>query len=251
MASFTKAVNPRFAKRPLKTNGCLANRGLTSLVKEVTSMYQRGEIDIVYIAFVSLNATKGNGQIAALHMWDARRTIVGIIIQPSYHKYMFDIYNRFAFSILEMICEVESDILMERYQDWSDFLAIVTGSPTLLCSYSFRSWFRRYELVGTLTWEIFCVHMEVYGKDPGGWDTPFLYCRKCTLVIIPDLIIDWIISKRVRQHIEAETKCPPPYRRHFQMRFLEWNSAHFYVKFAKVCPPWSINNKLIHYLNQR
>ena len=184
-------------------------------------MYQRGEIDIVYIAFVSLNATKGNGQIAALHMWDARRTIVGIIIRPSYHKYMFDIYNRFAFSILEMICEVESDILMERYQDWSDFLAIVTGSPTLLCSYSFRSWFRRYELVGTLTWEIFCVHMEVYGKDPGGWDTPF------------------------------KTKCPPPYRRHFQMRFLEWNSAHFYVKFAKVCPPWSINNKLIHYLNQQ
>ena len=33
VASFTKEVNPRLAKRPLKTNGRLANRGLTSLVK--------------------------------------------------------------------------------------------------------------------------------------------------------------------------------------------------------------------------
>ena len=33
---FTKEVNLRLAKRPLKTNGCLANCGLTSLVKEAT-----------------------------------------------------------------------------------------------------------------------------------------------------------------------------------------------------------------------
>ena len=36
LASFTKEVNPRLAKRPLKTTGRLANRGLTSLVKEAT-----------------------------------------------------------------------------------------------------------------------------------------------------------------------------------------------------------------------
>ena len=36
VASFTKEVNPRLAKRPLKTNGRLANRGLTSFVKEST-----------------------------------------------------------------------------------------------------------------------------------------------------------------------------------------------------------------------
>ena len=36
VASFTKEVNQRLAKRPLKTNGRLANRGLTSLVKEAT-----------------------------------------------------------------------------------------------------------------------------------------------------------------------------------------------------------------------
>ena len=34
VAFFTKEVNPRLAKRPLKTNGRLANRGLTSLVIE-------------------------------------------------------------------------------------------------------------------------------------------------------------------------------------------------------------------------
>ena len=34
VASFTKEVNPRLVKRPLKTNRRLANRGLTSLVKE-------------------------------------------------------------------------------------------------------------------------------------------------------------------------------------------------------------------------
>ena len=38
MASFTKEVNPRLAKRPLKTNGRLANRRLTSLVKEDTGV---------------------------------------------------------------------------------------------------------------------------------------------------------------------------------------------------------------------
>ena len=36
MASFTKEVNPRLAKRPLVFNGRLANRGLTTLVKEAT-----------------------------------------------------------------------------------------------------------------------------------------------------------------------------------------------------------------------
>ena len=36
MASFTKEVNPRLAKRPLVFNGRLANRGLTSLVKQAT-----------------------------------------------------------------------------------------------------------------------------------------------------------------------------------------------------------------------
>ena len=34
VASFTKEVRPRLAKRPLELNGRLANRGLTSLVKE-------------------------------------------------------------------------------------------------------------------------------------------------------------------------------------------------------------------------
>ena len=36
VASFTKEVNPRLAKRPLVLNGRFANRGLTSLVKEAT-----------------------------------------------------------------------------------------------------------------------------------------------------------------------------------------------------------------------
>ena len=36
VASFTKEINPRLAKRPLKTNGLLANCRLTSLVKEAT-----------------------------------------------------------------------------------------------------------------------------------------------------------------------------------------------------------------------
>ena len=42
MASFTKEVNPRLAKRPLKTNGRLANLELTFLVKEVTNVHITG-----------------------------------------------------------------------------------------------------------------------------------------------------------------------------------------------------------------
>ena len=38
MASFTKEANSRLDKRPLKTNGRLANHGLTSLVKEATGV---------------------------------------------------------------------------------------------------------------------------------------------------------------------------------------------------------------------
>ena len=39
VASFTKEKNNlRLAKRPLKTNGRSANRGLTSLVKEATDL---------------------------------------------------------------------------------------------------------------------------------------------------------------------------------------------------------------------
>ena len=38
VASFTKQVNLRLAKRPYKMNGRLANRGLTSLVKETTGV---------------------------------------------------------------------------------------------------------------------------------------------------------------------------------------------------------------------
>ena len=36
VASFSKEVNLLLAKRPLVSNGRLANRGLTSLVKEAT-----------------------------------------------------------------------------------------------------------------------------------------------------------------------------------------------------------------------
>ena len=39
VASFTKEVNLQLAKCPLKTNGHLANRRLTSLVKEATGIY--------------------------------------------------------------------------------------------------------------------------------------------------------------------------------------------------------------------
>ena len=40
VASFTKEVNRRLAKRPLVFNGRLANRRLTSLVKEATGRCQ-------------------------------------------------------------------------------------------------------------------------------------------------------------------------------------------------------------------
>ena len=36
VVSFNREINPQLAKRLLKTNRCLANRRLTSLVKEAT-----------------------------------------------------------------------------------------------------------------------------------------------------------------------------------------------------------------------
>ena len=40
VACFTKEVNPWLAKRPLKTNGRLANHGLTSLAKQATGLIE-------------------------------------------------------------------------------------------------------------------------------------------------------------------------------------------------------------------
>ena len=41
----TKEINPRLAKRPLKTNGRLVNLELTSLVKEATGAYFIKEVN--------------------------------------------------------------------------------------------------------------------------------------------------------------------------------------------------------------
>ena len=43
-ASFTKEDNPQLAKRPLKTNGHLANLELTSLVKEATDVIRHASL---------------------------------------------------------------------------------------------------------------------------------------------------------------------------------------------------------------
>ena len=51
MASFTNEVNRRLAKLPLKTNGRLANRWLTSLVKEAT----RNMAEVMLTRFIQRN----------------------------------------------------------------------------------------------------------------------------------------------------------------------------------------------------
>ena len=50
VASFTKEVNPRLAKRPLIFNGHLANCGLTSLVKEATRVMPENPGKLTWIS---------------------------------------------------------------------------------------------------------------------------------------------------------------------------------------------------------
>ena len=54
VASFTKGVKPRLAERPLKIYGHLANRGLTSLVKEATGILNYDSI-IFFLQLVRAN----------------------------------------------------------------------------------------------------------------------------------------------------------------------------------------------------
>ena len=61
MASFTKEVNLRLAKRPLKTNGCLANRSLTSLVKETTDPHSSNELILLFLPVFSV--ARGVGEM--------------------------------------------------------------------------------------------------------------------------------------------------------------------------------------------
>ena len=58
VASFAKEVNPLLAKRPLKTNGRLANLELTSLAKEATGHQQ--PFYWIYIIKGSLFSTKND-----------------------------------------------------------------------------------------------------------------------------------------------------------------------------------------------
>ena len=59
MASFTKEVNPRLAKRPLKTNGRLANRELTSLAKAATEIQALNPLGIntAWVKFCAFRQT--------------------------------------------------------------------------------------------------------------------------------------------------------------------------------------------------
>ena len=54
ITSFTKKVNLRSAKHPLVFNGCLTNRGLTSLVKEATGHQHTAVSSLKLLKQVSL-----------------------------------------------------------------------------------------------------------------------------------------------------------------------------------------------------
>ena len=56
VASSTKEVNPQLAKSPSVSNERLANRNLTSLLKEATGISRH---DIIKIAWISLNHQHG------------------------------------------------------------------------------------------------------------------------------------------------------------------------------------------------
>ena len=71
MTSFTKEVNPRLAKRPLKINGRLANLELTSLVKEATDGY----VMICVFQFGVLETTD-----MLPHLQDEKSTVVTLVI---------------------------------------------------------------------------------------------------------------------------------------------------------------------------
>ena len=61
VASFTKQVNPRLAKCPLKTNGRLANLELASSVKEATGSKPLSEAMLTqnYLHLSQCNFTEG------------------------------------------------------------------------------------------------------------------------------------------------------------------------------------------------
>ena len=71
MTSFTKEVNPRLAKRPLKINGRWANLELTSLVREATDGY----VMICAFQFGVLETTD-----MLPHLQDEESTVVTLVI---------------------------------------------------------------------------------------------------------------------------------------------------------------------------
>ena len=88
VASFTEEVNPRLAKSPLVFNGRLANRGLTSLVKEATGGTGSGNIP------ENVRESEGNG-FRSSHMFTFQTR-----------------YCIISAAILELELELENDLLV-------------------------------------------------------------------------------------------------------------------------------------------
>ena len=68
---------------------------------------------------------------------------------------------------------------------------------------------------------MWCQCIGIYGASPDA-HTRFR-AWLCFAVVMYRLAPFWPISSNITSHIEAETKCPPFCRRHFQMHFREWN----------------------------
>ena len=73
VASFTKEVNSILAKRPLVFNGRLANRGLTSLVKEATGQHQAIIWATAGILLIGPLRTKFNEISIAIHAFSFKK----------------------------------------------------------------------------------------------------------------------------------------------------------------------------------
>ena len=97
VASFTKDVIQRLAKRPLKTSGRVANRGLTSLVKEATSVLKLPSDDVrdryMYIkcgVFFYEMSVKWNGDFKSkFDSWKIDLFSFKIIVGNIYSKEIF------------------------------------------------------------------------------------------------------------------------------------------------------------------
>ena len=155
MAPFTTEFNPRLAKRPLKTNGRLANRGLTSLVKEAT-----GVLFIFYlhsgISYTSKTSWYWFGVLGPLSISD--KILWSLKAEGLVFRIVWSLqFDRHLVGIANMPVKFQSNAIIKTTN-----LAALRLCEILRLRRLTRYWIKPWSAIAVFLYCYFCIAISIY-----------------------------------------------------------------------------------------